>query len=207
MLNGSSTEATPVRMHHEKCVAVFRARLGVEPKQPPEKRPQVLIIEQGTLELLNRQDRAAILDCIGRGMGCVVLLGPIHNREHPGAVVTPKIRDLISAAEKLPPTRDADSPSHGRVITALNVEQHPAWGRGTAGIETVYSDMLQAVYRSIGKRPGARQQVRLDGPGGFVDVHAARHRRNRWPTCRWTAGRLPPAARSVDAGLRRVAGR
>ena len=156
----------------------------------------MLIIEQGTLELLNRQDRAAILDCIGRGMGCVVLLGPIHNREHPGAVVTPKIRDLISAAEKLPPTRDADSPSHGRVITALNVEQHPAWGRGTAGIETVYSDMLQAVYRSIGKRPGARQQIvsavrSVERPcrpaaaatGGQHAMDGGRLRRRRWCGC------------------------
>lgn len=147
VLNGSSTDAANVRMLHEKCVEVFRARLGVEPALPAEKRPQVLVIEQGTLELLDRQDRAAILDCIGHGMGCVVLLGPIRNGEHPGAVATPKIRELIAAAEKLP------QPGHGRVVTAMNVEQHPAWGRGTAGIETVYSDMLQAVYRSMGRPP------------------------------------------------------
>ncbi len=147
VLNASSVDTTPVRVLHEKCVEVFRARLGIEPKLPPERRPEVLVIEQGTLELLNKQDRAAILDCVGRGMGCVVLLGPIRVRDHPGAVATPKIRELISAAERLP------QPGHGRVVTALNVEQHPLWPRGAWGIETVYSDMLQAIYRSLGRPP------------------------------------------------------
>ncbi len=80
-------------------------------------------------------------------MGCVVLLGPIRVRDHPGAVATPKIKDLISAAEKLP------QPGHGRVLTVMNIEQHPLWSRGTLGIESVYSDMLQATYRSMSRPP------------------------------------------------------
>ena len=178
VLNGSSTDATSVRMLHEKCVEVFRARLGVEPKLPPERRPQVLIIEQGTLELLNRQDRAAIVDCLGRGMGCVVLLGPIRVSDHPGAVPTPKIRELIAAAEKLP--RPASGyPGHGRVVTALNVEQHPAWGRGTAGIETVYSDMLQAIYRSMGRSPADIRAGAAAETGGQHALDGGRLRRRR----------------------------
>jgi hypothetical protein len=190
VLNASSVDATPVRMLHEKCVEVFRARLGVEPKLPADKRPQVLVIEQGTLELLNRQDRAAILDCIGQGMGCVVLLGPIRVRDHPGAVPTPKIKQLMSAAEKLP-RPVSGSPGHGRVITAMNVEQHPLWGRGAAGIEAVYSDMLQAIYRSMGH-----------GAPGPADVRASLRPRQPVAGMPWTAdvyGRGAVARLSVFA--------
>jgi hypothetical protein len=148
VFNGSSVDATPVRTLHQKCVDVFRARLGIDPKLAPDRSPQVLVIEQGIFELLNRQDRTAILDRIGQGMGCVVLLGPIHVRDHPGAVATPKIKDLIAAAEKLPQS------GRGRVLTAMNIEQHPLWAHhGTLGIETAYSDALQAVYRSINGLP------------------------------------------------------
>ena len=147
VLNASSVDATPVRTLHEKCVEVLRARLGTAPTLPPDRSPQVLLIEQGILELLNRQDRAAIVDRIAQGMGCVVLLGPIHVQDHPGAVATPKIKELIGAAEKL------SQPDHGRVLTVMNVEQHPLWLHGTLGIETVYSDMLQAIYRSRGRPP------------------------------------------------------
>ncbi len=152
VLNASSVDSANVRMLHEKCVEVFRARLGSDPKLPPDKRPQVLVIEQGTLELLNRQDRAAILDCVAHGMGCVVLLGPIRVRDHPGAVPTPKIQELISASEKLRPASGYPA-GHGRVITAMNVDQHPLWQRGVYGIEAAYGDMLLAIYRSIGKTP------------------------------------------------------
>ena len=108
VLNGSSTDVAGVRTIHQRCIEVFRARLGVQPKLPADRAPQVLVIEQGILELLNRQDRAAILDRVRQGMGCVVLLGPIHVPGHPGAIATPKIKELIDAAEKLP------EPGHGR---------------------------------------------------------------------------------------------
>ncbi|HEV3024923.1 MAG TPA: beta-galactosidase, partial [Pirellulales bacterium] len=147
VLNASSVDAAGVRTLHEKCVEILRARLGVDPKLPPDRSPQVLLIEQGILELLNRQDRTAILERIAQGMGCVVLLGPIRVHDHPGAVATPKIKDLISAAEKRP------QPGRGRVLTVMNVDQHPLWTHGTLGIETVYSDMLQAIYRSRGRPP------------------------------------------------------
>ena len=78
-------------------------------------------------------------------MGCVVLLGSIHVKGHPGAVATPKIQELIRAAEALPQA------AHGHVLTALNVEQHPRWHRGTFGIESVYSDILESIYRSCGR--------------------------------------------------------
>ena len=169
MLNGSSVDRTPVRTQHEKCVEVLRARLGVAPKLPPELRPQVLVIEQGTLELLNHQDRAAIADLVVQGMGCVVLLGPIHVSNHPGAVVTPRIRELIDMVAKHGGTGKADGPAsalansgkdhgRGRVITALNIGQNPLWLRGTLGIESVYSEVLQSIYQSIG-RPPARVEA------------------------------------------------
>ena len=124
-------------------------RLGIDPELPALERSPAgsLLIEQESLELLNRQDRAAILQRISQGMGCVVLLGPIRVRDHPGAVATPKIKELISAAEKL------SQPGRGRVFAVMNIEQHPLWSHGTLGIETVYSDMLQAIYRSQGTPP------------------------------------------------------
>ena len=61
---------------------------------------------------------------------------------------------MIDAAEKLP------DPGHGRVLTALNVGQHPGWGSSTLGIETTCSDMLQSIYLSIG-RPTARVEATL----------------------------------------------
>jgi hypothetical protein len=94
-------------------------------------------------------------------MGCVVLLGPIHVREHPGAVATPKIKELIAAAEKLPQSK------HGHVITVMNILQHPLWMRGTFGIESTYSDMLQAIYRSMNRPPAeVRASTRPVQPGG-----------------------------------------
>jgi hypothetical protein len=147
VLNASSVDSAGVRMLHEKCVEVLRSRLGIDPKLPSDRSPQVLVIEQGILELLSRRDRATILERVAQGMGCVVLLGPIHIRDHPGAVATPKIKELISAAAKLP------QPGHGHVLTVMNVEQHPLWSHGTLGIETVYSDMLQAIYRSMNRPP------------------------------------------------------
>ena len=152
VLNGSSTDVAGVRIMHQRCIDVFRARLGVQPKLSADRAPQVLVIEQGILELLNRQDRAAILDRVRQGMGCVVLLGPICVPDHPGAIATPKIKELIDAAEKLPEA------GHGHVLTALNVAQHPGWDRSTLGIETVYSDILQSIYRSIG-RPAAEVEA------------------------------------------------
>ncbi|MGA2253189.1 MAG: carbohydrate binding domain-containing protein, partial [Thermoguttaceae bacterium] len=144
-LNGSNTDAAEVRVIHQRCIEVFRARLGIEPKLSADRAPQVLVIEQGIVEVLSRQDRVAILDRIRQGMGCVVLLGPIHVPNHPGAVATPKIKELIDAAERLP------DPGHGHVFTALNIGQSPAWEKSTLGIETVYSDMLQGIYRSVGR--------------------------------------------------------
>jgi len=157
VLNASSIDMAGVRVIHQRCIEVFRARLGVEPKLSADRAPQVLVIEQGILELLNRQDRAAILDRVRQGMGCVVLLGPIHVPNHPGAIATPKIKELIDAAEKLP------EPGHGHVFTVLNIGQSPAWYKSTFGIETVYSDMLQNIYRSIG-RPTAEATATLRPP-------------------------------------------
>ena len=125
VLNASSVDAAGVRMHHEKCVEVLRARLGIEPKLPLERSPQVLVIEQGTFELLNHQDRVAILQRIGQGMGCVVPLGPIRVRDHPGAVVTPKIKELISSGRKTPAAGPRPRP-HGdeRRATPAMVSRH-----------------------------------------------------------------------------------
>jgi hypothetical protein len=175
VLNASSVDSAALRTLHEKCVEVLRARLGIDPKLPPQRAPQILLIEQGILELLNRQDRTAILDHIAQGMGCVVLLGPIHVRDHPGAVATPKIKDLISAAEKL------RQPGHGRVLTVMNVEQHPLWSRGTLGIESAYSDMLQAIYRSMNRPP--------------VDVRAAARPLQPVANSTWTASVYGQGAR------------
>ena len=74
-------------------------------------------------------------------------MAPIHVNDHPGAIATPKIKELIDAAEKLP------KPGHGRVLTAPNVGNIRLWHDGTLGIETAYSDMLQCIYRSIGRPP------------------------------------------------------
>jgi hypothetical protein len=154
VLNGSSTDMAGVRILHQQCIEVFRARLGVQPKLSADRAPQVLVIEQGILELLNRRDRAAILDRVRRGMGCVVLLGPVYVGNHPGAIATAKIKELIAAAEKLP---EAGS---GRVLTVLNVGEAPGWQKSTLGIETVYSDILQSIYRSI-SRPAAKAEATL----------------------------------------------
>lgn len=147
VFNGSSIDVSGVRTIHEKCIQVFRERLGTEPKLEPDKAPQVLVIEQGTLELLNKNDRAAILDRVRQGMGCVVLLGPIHVRNHPGAVATPKIKELMDAAEKM------QDPGHGHVLTALNLRQSPLWSQGTFGIESFYSDIINTVCRSVNRTP------------------------------------------------------
>ena len=167
----------------------------MEPKLTADRAPQVLVIEQGILELLNRQDRAAILDRVRQGMGCVVLLGPIHVANHPGAIATPKIKELIDAAEKL------SEPGHGHVLTALNVGQSPAWDKSTLGIETVYSDMLQGIYRSIG-RP-------TRGNHGNITAAATHGQHALERNCFRSggAGESPRCPRFADAGQRLAHGR
>jgi hypothetical protein len=191
VVNGSSTDVTDVTTLHAKCVEVFRTRLGIEVgsrqkavgsgQRAGERSdnaslptayclpPTVLVIEQGMLELLNKTDRMAIVERIAQGMGCVVLLGPIYKHGHPGAIQTPKIQELVRAAEALRGEgsgqraegsrqkvegtdvgRSFVSPSPGRVVVTMNAMQNPQWSRGTAGIEASYSDILQAVYQSIG---------------------------------------------------------
>ena len=157
VMNASSTDVAGVRIIHQRCIDVFRARLGVEPKLSADHAPQVLVIEQGILELLDRQDRAAILDRVRQGMGCVVLLGPIRVGNHAGAIATAKIKELIDAAKRLPEA------GHGHVFTAMNVQQPAAWDRSTLGIEAVYSDILQSIYRAAG-RPAAEATATLRPP-------------------------------------------
>jgi hypothetical protein len=146
VFNGSNAFPAYWQRIHEDCIAVFRQRLEVEPTLMPDKAPQVLVLEQGSLESFAKHEREAILDRVKAGMGCVVLLGPTFSEKLPGEqFMTRKLKELTDASAK------TTEPGLGSVVTVLNPSADDKNWRSTFGIELSHGEVLRAIYRSIGR--------------------------------------------------------
>ena len=147
VFNGSNAAPAYFQRIHEDCIAVFRQRLRAEPSSDRQRAmPQVLVIEQGSLESFAKPERDVILARVKKGMGCIILLGPTYSEKLPGEqFLTRKVKELLDGAGQMTES------GHGSVVTVLNPSADDRNWQSTFGIEWAHGEVLRAISRCLGR--------------------------------------------------------